>query len=171
MPQSLKFAARIFKIGINPVVDPPENVLKEIFESAGRSKGPIPVRGKLNGVEFIQTLVKYSGSWRLYVNGEMLTASGLKVGDEANVEVEFDSRPREVTMPKSLHVAFKNDIDARKAFAELPPSRQKEIFRYINALRTEESVARNVEKILEQLKGIETVKPLAVMRARKKGQA
>ena len=36
---------------------------------------------------------------------------------------------------------------------------------------TEESIARNVEKILEQLKGIETVRPLAVMRARKKGQA
>ena len=171
MPQSLKFAAEIFKIGINPVVDPPENVLNAIFESAGRSKGAIPVRGKLNGAEFIQTLVKYGGKWRLYVNGEMLKASGLTVGDEANVEIEFDPRPREVTMPQSLHTAFKNDIEARKAFAELPPSRQKEIFRYINSLRTDESIVRNVEKILEQLKGIETVRPLAVMRARKKAQS
>jgi len=168
MPQSLKFAAEIFKIGINPVVDPPENVLNAIFESAGRSKGPIPVRGKLNGVEFIQTLVKYGGKWRLYINGEMLKSSGLKLGNHADVEIEFDPRPREVTMPKSLHVAFKNDIEARKAFGELPPSRQKEIFRYINSLRTEESIARNVERILEQLKGIETVKPLAVMRLRKR---
>ncbi|PYS89991.1 MAG: hypothetical protein DMF62_06005 [Acidobacteria bacterium] len=171
MPQRLKFAAEIFKIGINPVVDPPADVLDAIFESAGRSKGPIPVRGKLNGAEFIQTLVKYDGRWRLYLNGEMLKASGLTAGDEANVEIEFDPRPREVKMPESLHVAFKNDIEARKAFAELPPAQQKEIFRYINALRTEESIARNVEKILEQLKGIETVTPLAVMRARKKGQA
>jgi hypothetical protein len=171
MPQSLKFIAEILKIGINPVIDPPEDVLNAIFAVAERSKGPIPVRGKLNGAEFVQTLVKYGGRWRLYVNGEMLKVSGLKVGDEAKVEILFDARLREVTMPKSLHVAFKNDGEARKAFTELPPSRQKEIFRYINSLRTEESIARNVERILEQLKGIETVKPLAVMRARKKGQA
>ncbi|MEI9935362.1 MAG: hypothetical protein WDM71_11065 [Ferruginibacter sp.] len=42
---------------------------------AGKDKGHIPVKGKLDGHAFIQTLVKYSGKWRLYLNGPMRKAS------------------------------------------------------------------------------------------------
>jgi len=171
MKQKAKFSSVIYKIGINPVVDPPDNVLDSIFKQAGRSKGPIPVCGKLNGAEFIQTLVKYMGDWRLYINAQMLNDSGLKVGDKANVEIKFDPRPRSIPMPTKLGAALRRDTKAKEAFAALSSSRQKEIFRYINSLRTDESIARNVEKILRQLKGDETVKPLAIMRAKKKGQS
>ena len=92
----VKFTATIYKIGINPVVDPPDNVLNAIFGQARRSKGPIRVCGLINGAGFIQTLIKYQGAWRLYINGEMLKAAGLIVGDTANVELKFDPRPREV---------------------------------------------------------------------------
>lgn len=158
----LRFRAAIYKIGINPVVDPPEDVLQGLFEAVGREKGPIPVRGKIDGAEFVQTLVKYQGLWRLYVNGEMLRASGLKVGDTAEVEIEHDSGPRNVPMPAKLKVALDRDKQAKIAFAALRPSRRKEIFRYINSLRTEQSIARNVEKILQQLKGTITETPLVV---------
>ena len=163
----INFTAKIYKIGINPVVDPPDEVLKAVFVQAGKSKGPIPVRGKLNGADFIQTLVKYQGAWRLYINGQMLVDSGLKLGDDASIELEFDPRPREVAMPAKLQAALQCDKEAKKAFGALPPSRQKDIFRYINSLRTEESIARNVEKIIQQMKGDETVKPLAIMRGKK----
>jgi hypothetical protein len=163
-----RFSAAIHKIGINPAVDPPDNVLTQLCESAGRAKGPIPVRGTVNGAEFIQTLVKYQGAWRLYINGEMLRASGLKVGDEAQIEIEFDPTSREVPMPVRLRDALKFDKKAKIAFGELSPSRQKEIFKYINSLRTEESIARNVEKILQQLKGKIVEKPLAVFRPSRK---
>src|SRR5215204_6244451 len=100
-----RFSKPIYKIGINPVVDPPEAILNTIFAQAGRSKGPIAVRGKLNGAEFIQTLVKFRGAWRLYINGPMLKESGLEVGDIAKVEIEFDPRPRKVSMPAALAAA------------------------------------------------------------------
>jgi hypothetical protein len=164
-----RFTATIYKLGINPVVDPPENVLGGLFENSGKEKGPIPVRGKIDGADFIQTLVKFGGKWRLYINGDMLKASGTKVGDEISVEIEFDPRQREVPMPPRLRDALDADTKAKIAFAQLTKSRQKEIFRYINSLRTEESIARNVEKILQQLKGKIVEKPLAVFRtARKK---
>ena len=162
------FTAKIYKLGINPAVDPPVEVLASLFENSGKEKGPIPVRGKINGADFTQTLVKFQGGWRLYVNGEMLRSSGSKVGDEIEVEIEFDPRPREVAMPVRLRNALKFDKKAKIAFAELTPSRQKEIFKYINSLRTEESIARNVEKILQQLKGTIVEKPLAVFRAARK---
>ena len=149
----MKFKAEIYKIGINPVIDPPDDVLAVIFEQAGRSKGPIPVRGKLNGAAFIQTLVKYQAAWRLYVNGQMLEDSGLTVGDTARVEVEFDPEPREVPEPEALAAALRKNAKAKAALDKLPPSRRKEIFRYIGSLKSETAIEKNVARVIEQLRG------------------
>lgn len=160
-----RFSAEIYKIGINPVVDPPDDVLNAIFEQAAKDKGPIPIRGVLNGAPFIQTLVRYAGAWRLYINGPMLKDSGLAVGDIARVEIEFDARPREVPMPPKLQAAFRNSVAARKAFEILPPSRQKEILRYIGSLKSADSIERNVARVISQLSGNDD-EPPAFMRKR-----
>ena len=77
----ISFSSKIYKIGINPYVLLPATALKKIFEQANKNKGPIPVRGELNGHAFIQTLVKYSGKWRLYLNGPMRKNAGIDVGE------------------------------------------------------------------------------------------
>lgn len=162
-----QFSGKIYKIGINPVVDPPDEVLRAIFERASRSKGPIPVRGLLNGAEFIQTVVKYQGAWRLYINGIMLKDSGLKVGDTARVEIEFDPRPRDVPVPKEFAAELKKDDQAKAAFKELSPSRQKEILRYLGSLKTTGSLEKNIGRVLKHLKGEKTDKLHAIMRTGK----
>ena len=58
-----EFIAEIEIIGINPFVSVPENILTELFKNAGKVKGPIPIRGFLNGKPYQQTLVKYKGKW------------------------------------------------------------------------------------------------------------
>ena len=142
-----------------------------LFEQAGRSKGAIPVRGHLNGTAFIQTLVKYNGAWRLYINGPMLKAAGIGVGDMANIEIEFDPDPREVPMPGRFGEALKNDPTARTEFEKLSPSRQKEILRYLGHLKSEDSLKRNVEKILSQLAGKPVAKPhIAIRPTRNRNQ-
>ncbi len=146
------FSASIYKLGINPVVDPPEDVLSAIFDASGRSKGPIPVRGTLNGARFIQTLVRFKGAWRLYINGTMLRDSGLSVGDVATIEIEFDPDPRDVAVPETFDQALRGDEKARRAFAGLSPSRQKEILKYLGALKTSEALEKNVERVLQQLR-------------------
>ena len=147
-----RFSATIYKIGINPVVDPPVEVLAIVFEQVNRSKGPIPVRGKLNGAPFVQTLVKFRGTWRLYINGPMLKDAGLKVGDNAEVDLDYDPSPREVEMPTQLSSALRKNKVARSEFEKLSPSRRKEIVRYIASLKTRDTVARNVEKVIQQLR-------------------
>src|SRR5215207_7638372 len=140
------FSAKILKIGINPYVGIPEDVLESIFEQAGKSKGPIPVRGTVNGNQFTQTLVKYQGIWRLYINGPMREAAGIDVGDQADIRLEVDPRPRtEPVHPKFTHALARNRT-AKIAFEKLVASRQKEILRYLNSLKTEESLDRNIEK-------------------------
>ena len=149
----VKFKSKISKIGINPVVDPPERVMKIIFAAAGRSKGPIPVCGKLNGADFIQTLVRYRGPWRLYINGPMLKTSTSKVGDTVVIEIEFDAAPRSTPQPPELVTALRKDKQARKAFDALTASRQKEINRYIGSLKTAEAIDKNVKRIIAHLRG------------------
>ena len=148
----VRFKAKIGKLGINPVIDPPEGVLAAIFEQAGRSKGPVPVRGTLDGAAFAQTLVKYGGKWRLYVNGEMMKASDVRVGDFANIELEYDPKPRTLPVPPRLEAALRSDPIAAAAFAVLTPGRRKEILRYLGSLKTEASLERNIERVLVQLR-------------------
>src|ERR1700677_1354939 len=66
-----KFSAIIEIIGANPFVSLPVRVLSAVLREAGKDKGPIRVRGTINGDPYRQTLLRYKGAWRLYVNGFM----------------------------------------------------------------------------------------------------
>lgn len=147
------FRARIQIIGINPCVLLPARVLSRLFRDAGKDKGAIPVKGTLNGHEYVQNLVKYSGAWRLYLNGPMRKAAGIDVGDMADVVIAYDAVLRQVPMHTGLAAALKDDAIARNVFNGLAPSRQKEINRYLSFLKTEESVKKNIEKVVKFLKG------------------
>jgi hypothetical protein len=149
------FTTKILIIGVNPYVLLPAAVLDELFTKAGKSKGPIPVKGTLNGKKFTQTLVKYSGKWRLYLNTPMRKAAGIDVGDTAKVKVEYDPAPRVLTMHPKLASALEENKKAKATFEKLAPYRQKEIIRYIGFLKAEESVNRNVEKVIKHLLGKE----------------
>jgi len=150
------FTSKVLIIGINPYVLLPERVLNLLFKQSGKSKGPIPVKGTLNRKPFKQTLVKYQGAWRLYLNTPMRQAAGIDVGDSAKVKIEFDPKPRTVPMHPVLRAALAKNKEAKNAFQKFPPSHQKEILRYVNFLKNEETVKRNVEKVIRQLMGKKT---------------
>lgn len=163
----LSFSQKIFKIGINPCVVPPEPVLRALFKQSGKDKGPIPVRGRLNGTNYTQTLVKYQGKWRLYINIPMLRASGLKNGDVANVQIEFDSSDRSVPMHSALARVLKNERHAKVAFEKLTPYRQKEINRYMRSLKSQEALARSVMHVMSLLTGRKLQGLHALLRVKK----
>jgi len=147
------FSAKIQIIGVNPYVLLPAKVLNDLFKQAGKEKGPIQVKGKLNENKFTQTLVKFSGKWRLYLNTPMRKAAAIDVGDIAKVEIEFDPKPRIIPMHSKLGEAFNKNKKAKAAFKKLAPYRQKEIIRYISSMKTEESVERNIKKSIDHLLG------------------
>jgi Bacteriocin-protection, YdeI or OmpD-Associated/Domain of unknown function (DUF1905) len=128
------FNAKIQIIGVNPYVLLPDTVLKNIFKTAGKDKSPVPVKGLIEGNAYKQTLVKFSGKWRLYINGPMLKASKKSVGDLINLTIAFDPAERKETIHPTLAKALNENAIAKKVFESLTPSRQKEIIRYINFL-------------------------------------
>jgi len=147
------FSAKIHIIGINPYVLLPQVVLKYIFQKAGKDKGAIPVQLKIGGKGFIQNLVKYSGKWRLYLNMPMRKAADKDVGDTIQIRIEFDPKPRITPMHPKLKKIFKENKVAKAAFEKLSPSRQKEILKYINFSKSEESIDKNIKRAILHLAG------------------
>ncbi|WP_261512473.1 YdeI/OmpD-associated family protein [Chryseobacterium paludis] len=147
------FTAQLEIIGINPFIFVPEEVLKIIFEASGRNKSPIPVKGTVNGVEYKQNLMKYLGEWRLYINLIMLKNSPKRIGEMLEVSIEYDSSDRSISIHPKLDQAIKEDPVTLRNFENLIPSRRLELIKYINNLKTEESIQRNIEKIIRHLKG------------------
>lgn len=162
---SLYFEDKIKIINGNPYVTPPKDILESIFRKAKKDKGPIPVKGKINGSPYKQTLVKYMGDWRLYINGIMLKAAGIKfrdgeirfvVGSKVAIEIAFDAQSRKLPMHPKLQQALAKDEKARTEFQALAPYRKHEILRYLGFLKNDNSIHRNVQRILEHLRGEES---------------
>ena len=143
----LSFSAPIYVTGINPCVDVP----KKISVKLKAVKGYIRVKGTINDYPFIQTLVPVKdGPYRLFVNRLMLKGSSTQTGDKASFTLEQDNEPRTEPFPAGfLKALMKAGLYER--FDQLSPSRKKEILRYLNNLKTKESLARNIEKVILQL--------------------
>ena len=159
-----RFSGRIFKIGINPCLIPPQSVMESLFTDAGKRSGSIPVMGELNGAPYTQTLMKFSGDWRFYINAPMLKAAGLQNGDMARVEIAYDARSRTVPLGVQLKEALAKDKAAKRAYDALPPHRQKEINRYLAGLKTETTLQRNIVIIVDSLAGRGTTGLHAILR-------
>jgi hypothetical protein len=151
--EELNFKAEIEIIGINPFVFVPDNILIVLFEHSGRSKGPIPIKGTINGKPYQQNLVRYQGAWRLYINITMLAKSPKRIGEIIEVSIAFDPVDRTVVPHPKLLQALSTNEQAKAAFDSLVPSLQNEIVRYISHLKTEESVTKNVQKAIDFLTG------------------
>ncbi|MBE5318839.1 DUF1905 domain-containing protein [Pedobacter sp. MR2016-19] len=149
------FKAEITIIGINPFVFVPEEALNYIFHQSGKNKGQLPITMKIDGHEFKQTLVKYAGDWRLYLNTPMRKAAGKDIGDTATFEIEFDTEERTISINPKLVKALAENKQAKDIFDGLAPYLQKEIIRYIANLKTEESIDSNVKKAIQFLLGKE----------------
>lgn len=147
------FTATIYIIGINPFVFVPADILDKIFTDAGKTKGHIPVKGTVNEQEYRQTLVRYSGEWRLYINTSMLRNSPERIGEEIRVTITHDPDDRSILPHPLFTNALHKNPEAKSVFEKLAPSRQKEIIRYISNLKTEESILKNIEKAIGFLTG------------------
>jgi hypothetical protein len=150
-----QFNAEIDIIGGNPFVFVPEGILLAIFKQAGKDKGPIPIFGTLNERPYRQTLVKYDGQWRLYINTAMLKNSPKRIGEMVEITVGFDPKSRAIEPPESFLKALNENEEAKAVFDGLPASRKLEIVRYLARLKSEETLEKNVLRAIRFLLGQE----------------
>jgi hypothetical protein len=145
------FEAKIDKVGINPCVEVPFGVTAKMKSV----KGYIRVKGEINTHPFKQTLVPVKGAeHRLYVNAPMLKGGNAAVGDTAKFVLEPDTTPRKKKNVSMVPLLKKKLIlhKLSDTFDRLTASRKKDILSYLNSLKTDEALKRNVEKVITQLK-------------------
>jgi len=138
----------IRRAGINPCVDVPGEISRALGE-----KGNILVTGTVNGFVFRSTLVPVRGApYRLYLNMEIRKGTGTRVGETVEIILEPDPDPRVEPVPDLLREALDLDAGPNAAWDALPPSRRREILRYLNSLKSRDALARNVAKVIGVLK-------------------
>ena len=145
------FKAKIYKVGVNPCVKVPAR----ITNSMKATKGYIPVKGKILDHPFEQTLCPVKNDlYRLYVNGMMMKGANVKVGQTVHFIIEQAAKQKDSDIPTpSLFKKKLKEHDLLSTFQQLAPSRQKEVLRYLNNLKAKESLLRNVDRLINVMKG------------------
>jgi hypothetical protein len=151
------FSAVIRIRGINPFIL--VNVARANAIKSGWRK-PLPVCVRVNGKPEkawrINMMPAGDGSFYLYLHASVRKASGTKVGDRVQVEIDFDASYRNGPlhpMPKWFKEALAGNPQATANWQALTPSRKKEILRYLVNLKSSEARIRNLNKVLKMLSG------------------
>jgi hypothetical protein len=122
-----------------------------VSRALGRARVPVVVR-VAKGPPFRATLQPSGGGrHRLFLNGEVRAAAGVKLGDRFKVEVRVDREPREVLIPPDLAEALR-DAGVLAAWESFPPGKREHILKWIeeavHETTREKRVARAVEEAL-----------------------
>jgi hypothetical protein len=122
-----------------------------VVAGLGAGKRP-PVRVTINGFTYRSTVASMDGRFMVGVSAE--TRAGAKVdgGDVVDVDIELDTAPRVVEVPKDLTAALKKDSKARKTFESLSYSNQNWHVSSIEGAKTDETRRRRIAKSVAALR-------------------
>lgn len=180
-PSAESFEAVVRLEGVNPYVDVPEAASSPLLrhhgpevllrlaasgqsaqeadardgERVARNQDTLVRVGRLTPDGWFRTTMvpRRGGAHRLFLDGWMRDTAGVGVGDRVAVVLRSDDGPRALPVPRTLQQRLEEDADVRRAWADLPVSRRKEILAYLNFLKTPEALERNVGKIVRTLRG------------------
>ena len=103
---------------------------------------PRPVRGTLAGTPFRGTAARGEGAVRVPLTREILGSAGVRRGDEVEVALELDPKPRPVEVPAELARLLDADAALSARFDGLPPSLRRAWASYVAEAKRPETRAR-----------------------------
>jgi uncharacterized protein YdeI (YjbR/CyaY-like superfamily) len=110
----------------------------------------------VNGHTWRTTVARMRGEFLVGLNRAVREEAGVEAGDTVEAEIELDTAPREVEVPKPLADALAKDPAARAAFDGLSYTHRKEYARWIEEAKRDKTRERRVTKALEMLRQGET---------------
>ncbi len=125
-------------------------VPEEIVKSLGESRKP-PVSVTINGYTYRSSIAFMGGVFMLPVSADVRANTGLAAGDEAEVKLEPDNKPREVMMPADFNKALNNNKNAKEFFEGLSYSNKLRHVLSIDGAKTPETRLRRIEKAISML--------------------
>ena len=126
-------------------------VPEEAVEALGKGKRP-PVIVTINGYTYRNTVAVMSGAYMIGVSNEHRAASGLKAGDEVDVELVLDTQPRTVELPDDFAAALDAEPAAKATFDRLSPSNKGYHVSLIEGAKAADTRQRRIEKSVAALR-------------------
>lgn len=133
------------KTGAMASIDIPESVLAAL---GGKR---VPVKVTVNGFTFRTTTAVMNGRQMLGFNTANRKAAGIEPGTRVSITVENDDEPRVIEPPAELAKAFKTHKAAKKTWASLSYSHQREYAEWISGAKKAETREQRVAKAIERL--------------------
>jgi hypothetical protein len=88
-----------------------------------------PVRATINGAPLRSTIAKYDDEYFLVINRKVRNAAGDAAGQTVDIELELDTKPRTVGVPKDLASAL--DGETRAPFDRMSYTHRREYVEWI----------------------------------------
>jgi len=148
----IRFRAQLQRRGPAAAVVLDEAQVAAVGEGAKR----FPVIATVNGYTWRTSVARMGGEFLLGLNREVRDGAGVQAGDEAEVTVELDEKPREVDVPEALAAALAADPQAAAAFEAMAFTHRKEYARWITEAKRAETRERRVAQALEMIRAGET---------------
>lgn len=142
----MKFTTVIVGSGNKTGIEVPEHVV----EALAAGKRP-PVVVTLNGASYRSSIAVMSGQYLIGLSAANRELTGARAGDSVEVDVVVDTEPRTVEVPADLAVALAADPVASSAYAALNYSNQRRLVEPISLVKTAETRARRIAKIVADL--------------------
>ncbi|TAK01477.1 MAG: DUF1905 domain-containing protein [Chloroflexota bacterium] len=126
-------------------------VPEAVVQVLGAGKRP-PVRVTINGYSYRNTVAVMGGAYMIGVSNEHRAASGLKAGDEVEIDLELDTAPREVIVPADFGAALDAEPAARATFDRLSYSNKSWHTLQVDGAKTDETRQRRIAKSVAALR-------------------
>ena len=125
----------------------PEDVMTEL----GGGRAP-KVVATINDHRWRTSVATVSGSPMVGVNADVRAATGVRGGDEIEVDLVVDTAPRTIDVPDDLARAFDAEPAARRTFDALSYSNQRFWVEPIAAAKSDETRQRRIDKAVATLR-------------------
>jgi hypothetical protein len=145
---SLSTKAELVKRGPAAAVVLTDEQVAAVGEGAKR----FPVVATVEGYTWRTTVARMRGEFLLGLSREVREGAGVEAGDTIDLQLELDTKPREVDVPEALATALAKDANARAAYEKLSYTHRKEYARWIAEAKRDETRERRVAKAIEQLR-------------------
>jgi hypothetical protein len=121
----------------------------DVVDGLGAGRRPA-VAVTINGYTYRTTVAVMGGRFMVPLSAENRAPAGVAAGDEVDVDIELDDRPREVEVPADLAAAL-DAAGARARFDALSFTYRKEHARTVEDAKTDETRQRRIAKIVASL--------------------
>jgi hypothetical protein len=122
-----------------------------VVDGLGAGKRPA-VWVTINGHSYRSSIASMDGRYLLGVSAENREKARVAGGDVIDVDVQLDTAPRTVDVPKDLAAALKKEPEAKATFDSLSYSNQNWHVSSIEGAKTEETRQRRIAKSVAALR-------------------